>query len=197
MYHEICKTSLLLICVILISGCIAYDAEKAPKALFDTAHGEVFSPNDMTSASFTEFYKMFHEKGFDVGINEEPITSGALSDVDVLVIAGPMKELNKEEISGVKNFVHNGGALLVLVHVSRPVKELLQEFQTTISDNITAEAENLIGSSPQDFFVQDLEDHPITKGVEKIAVFGSWSVTSSEPPEPLHGHQERHGLILT
>ena len=69
----------------------------------------------------------------------------------------------------------------MLTHISPPVNSLAQEFGMSISGNVTAEGENLIESSSQDFFVQDFEDHPITKNIQKIAVYGTWSVTSKEP----------------
>lgn len=36
---------LALLCIILISGCID-DPKKAPKAVFDMGHGEIFSPDN-------------------------------------------------------------------------------------------------------------------------------------------------------
>ena len=171
---------LTLLCIILISGCIA-NPKKAPTAVFDMGHGEIFSPDDGTPSSYTGFYYQFYGKGFDVAVIDTPIISGSLSGADALVAAGPMRDFNEQEILEIKNFVKDGGSLLVLVHIFPPVNALAQEFGISISGNVTAEGENQIKSSPQDFFVRDFEDHPITKGIKQIAVYGTWSVTSKEP----------------
>jgi hypothetical protein len=121
------------------------------------------------------------KNGFDTSINVNPITQDTLSNVNVLVFAGPMKNFDTQEINAIKNFVQNGGNLLILAHISSPLTGLMQEFNITISDFVTSESENLIDLSPQNFFVKDLENHTITKGIKEIAVFGSWSIISKEP----------------
>lgn len=175
------ETLIVLISVILASGCIDSYSETESRAVFDMSHGEIFKPFDETPGSYSEYYKLYQENGFDVSINEKPIAEDALSNAKVLVIAGPMIKFDKLEISVIKNFVQNGGSLLVLAHISSPLTDLMQEFNIVISGFVTSEAENLIGSSSQDFFVQDFENHTITKGIRKIAVFGSWSIISNEP----------------
>lgn len=171
---------LAMLFIILISGCIT-DTKKAPKAIFDMGHGEIFSPDDGTPSSYTGFYYQFYEKGFDMAINDQTINSGSLAGADVLIAAGPMREFGASEIKDITNFVEDGGSLLILTHISSPVNPLAQEFGISVSGNVTAEGENQIKSSPQDFFVMDLEKHNITNEIKKIAVYGTWSVKVKEP----------------
>lgn len=175
------KTLLLLLHIVLISGCITSGPEKAPKALFDMGHGEIFPPNDGRPSSYTGFYYQLYSNGYDVENLDSPITKEVLSGAKVLVAAGPMRDFSIEEITTIKDFVRNGGNLLVLVHIFPPADPLTQEFGIWLSSNITAEAKNVINSSSQDFFIMDFEEHPITLGINKVAVYGTWSVISNEP----------------
>ena len=175
------KILLLLLLFVLISGCITAGPEKAPKALFDMGHGEIFPPNDGKPSSYTGFYYQFYSNGYDVGSLDSPITKEVLSGAKVLVAAGPMRDFSVEEITSIKDFVRKGGNLLILVHIFPPVNALAQEFGISVSSNITAEAKNVINSSSQDFFIMDFEEHPITLGIKKVAVYGTWSVISNEP----------------
>jgi len=171
---------LALLFIILISGCIT-DTKKAPKAIFDMGHGEIFSPDDGSPSSYTGFYYQFYENGFDLAINDQTINSGSLAGADVLIAAGPMKEFSASEIKEITDFVKDGGALLILTHISSPVNPLVQEFGISVSGNVTVEGENQIKSSPQDFVVMDFENHSITKDIKQIAVYGTWSVEAKEP----------------
>jgi hypothetical protein len=174
-------SKLILISVIFVSGCIHPVSEAKSKAVFDISHGEIFPPLGEVTSSYSEFYKQFQTNGFDTSINVNPITQDALSNVNVLVFAGPMTKFDTQEINAINNFVQNGGNLLVLAHISSPLTGLMQEFNITISGSVTSESENLIDSSPQNFFVKDIENHTITKDIKQIAVFGSWSLLSEEP----------------
>lgn len=173
--------TVVLLLVLLVSGCISQYSGKAPKAIFDMSHGEIFPVDEMTQASYTEMYYFFYEMGFDVSINKKPITRDILDDIDVLIIAGPITEFKKDEIISINKFVSNGGCLLLLTHIWSPLNDLVQEFNITISNHITADEENQISTSPQDFFIMELDEHPVTEGVSNIAVFGTWSVISGEP----------------
>jgi hypothetical protein len=172
---------IIMISVILVSGCIYPNYETETRAVFDIYHGEIFPPLGETTSSYSELYKQLQNNGFDTSINVNPITQDALSNVNVLVFVGPMTKFETQEINAIKKFVQNGGNLLVLAHISSPLNGLMQEFNITISGSVTSESENLIDSSPQNFFVKDLENHTITKGIKQIAVFGSWSLQSKEP----------------
>ena len=92
-----------------------------------------------------------------------------------------MKQFSVQEKIDIKNFVRDGGDLLVLVHIFYPVTLLTEEFGIHVSGNITNEAVNLINASSQDFYVLDFEDHPVTGDIKNVSVYGTWSVTSQEP----------------
>lgn len=180
MKHEL--IAILLFVVIITSGCLYnFSSSDTQKAYFDMGHHEIFSPNNGDSSSYTELYYKLQEQGFEVEIVVDSLTSDVLSDADLLVIGGPMIEFSSQEIADIRDFVGDGGNLLVLVHIFPPVNDLIEDFGIVCSTYIVHDTENQIDISPRNFYSLDLETHPITEGVERMAVFGSWSLTSVEP----------------
>lgn len=170
---------IILISLILVSGCIYPVSENQPIAVFDMSKGEIFPPYSETANSYSVFYGLLLKNGFDTIFNENQLNEETLSDVNVLIFAGPMKNFDRQEIDTIRNYVYNGGNLLVLTHISSPLNDLMQVFNITISDYVAAESQNRIIPSSLDFYVKDFENHIITKGISNIAVFGSWSIKSS------------------
>ena len=187
--------AILLLMITLVSGCLYnFDTSGAPKAYFDMAHHEIFSPNNGDPNSYTELYYKLQEQGFDVEVVIDPLTSDVLSDADILVIAGPMRGFSSQEISDIRGFVGDGGNLLVLVHIFPTVNDLIEDFGIVSSTYIVCDSENQVNVSPQDFYLMDVDTHPITEGVESIAVFGSWSLTSFEPARTVAWTSDRAWL---
>ena len=176
------KTILLLFIVILSSGCLyTFNVPDAPKAYFDMGHGERFSPNDGNPRSYTEFYYKLYEQGFDVEIVTSPLTSSVLSNADLLILAGPMDEFSSEEISDIRSFVNEGGNLFLLVRTFDPVNDMIDDFGIVCSSYIGADGKKQKYFSSQNFHLLDTDTHVVTEGIESIAVFGSLSITTSEP----------------
>jgi hypothetical protein len=170
---------IILISVIFASGCITPVSDNQPKAVFDMSKGEIFPPYGETVNSYSIFYGLLLKNGFDTIFNENQLNEETLSDVNVLIFAGPMKKFDPKEIDIIRNYVQNGGNLLVLTHIPSPLVDLMREFNITISDYVAAESQNRIIPSSLDFYVTDFENHTITKGISNFAVFGSWSIKSS------------------
>ena len=86
------------------------------KVLFDNAHKNIGVVNG-TMLQFSEVLRLF---GYQVSMNEEPITSELLNDVDVLILNTPTKDtegvpsnkLTAAEEQAVAEFVRQGGGLL-------------------------------------------------------------------------------------
>lgn len=174
---------ILLFVVIITSGCLyTFSSQDTQKAYFDMGHHEVFSPNNGDPSSYTELYFKLQEQGFEVDVvMDAPLTSDVLSDADLLIIGGPMIEFSSQEIEDIRGFVREGGNLLLLVYIFPPVNDLIEDFGIVSSTYIVYDIENQVNISPRNFYLTDFETHPITDGVERMAVFGSWAFTSSEP----------------
>ncbi|MFQ5427556.1 MAG: hypothetical protein ACE5EZ_01105 [Thermodesulfobacteriota bacterium] len=156
-------------------------AQKATKntsfnVAFDMAHNEIFSPLKDDKLNYSAFYKGFQEAGGKTSVNERLVAPEVLQDLDTYVIAGPASPFITPEIMALQGFVHDGGSLLVLLHISSPVARLTESFGILVSNFVLSEGENLIEGKSQDFFVTDFAPSPVTKGLKKIALFGSWGL---------------------
>ena len=77
------------------------------KVLVSTGHGEPW----VGSGSYSSFYNGL--SGYTFTTHTGPITSQALSDVSVLLISCAGSDFSSMEINTIKNFVSNGGGLLI------------------------------------------------------------------------------------
>lgn len=157
-------------------------AAKAPvKTIFDLSHAEIFSPVKEGDLNYTSFYEGFRKDGGEVGVNKEPVSSKNLARVKTYVIAGPSQGFTKNEITALEKFVSNGGNLLVLLHISGPVAQLTNSFGIIVSNFVIGERSDLIEGKAQDFYVTRFGPHPVTEGLNKIAVYGSWGLMAEDP----------------
>lgn len=173
--------SLTILTMGLISPLPSFSADKAAKkthfnVAFDLAHNEIFSPENDGKLDYSTFYNGFKEAGAKASVNMRLVTPEVLKDLDAYVIAGPASPFITPEAIALQSFVHNGGSLLVLLHISSPVARLTETFGIILSNFVVSEKENTIEGKSQDFFVTDFAPSPVTKGLKKIAVFGTWGL---------------------
>lgn len=150
------------------------------KTVFDLSHKEIFSPVETGPLNYSTFYESMRVPGAEVAVNRGRITAEALKGVDTYIIAGPSAEVGVDEAFALKQFVNNGGNLLVLLHISGPVARLTESFGIIVSNFVIAERENTINGQPQDFYVRRFAAHPVTAGVREVAVFGTWGIKTGE-----------------
>ncbi len=146
------------------------------RVAFDMAHNEIFSPENTGRLHYSSFYNGFKKAGAKASVNTRLVTPAILEGLDAYVIAGPASPLVTPEILALKDFVHEGGSLLVLLHISAPVARLTEAFGIIVSNFVVSEKENTIGGRSQDFYVTDITDSPVTRGLKKIAVYGTWAL---------------------
>ncbi len=150
------------------------------RTVFDGSHSEIFSPVNRGELDYSGFADKFNAAGSTVAINREKITQQTLEGVRSYVIAGPTEELGPHEMAALHSFVSKGGNLLVLLHISSPVARLTESFGILVSNFVLAEQSGNIGGQPQDFHVTRFTDHPVTKGLTKIAVYGTWGLMAEK-----------------
>ncbi len=148
----------------------------ARKTVFDLSHGEIFSPVKDGPLNYSSFYGMIKSSGQDVSVTYEKATKPELEGVKTYIIAGPSRSFSEQEQGVLRDFVKDGGNLLVLMHISRPVAMLTKSFGIIVSNFVISEASDLISNESQDFYVSRFAAHPVTSGLKKIAVFGTWGL---------------------
>jgi len=153
----------------------------AATVVFDAGHTEIFSPVKDGPLNYSSFYAMWKSSGEEVGLNKEPVTAARLSKVRTYIIAGPAQQFTREEVATLEGFVRGGGNLLVLLHISPPVAQLTNAFGILVSNFTIGESEGLIDGKSQDFFVTNFGAHPVSSGLEKIAVYGTWGLMANDP----------------
>ncbi|MFW9893495.1 MAG: hypothetical protein ACFFFO_14910 [Candidatus Thorarchaeota archaeon] len=137
------------------------------KVLFDEAHCALGSAA-FTPGNASLFAWILEEHGYYTDMNfDQPLDSGILSGVDVLILVFPMVALTANEITAVENFVQNGGGLLLVGTDNNPtwkftssnLNALSQTFGITFS---TDTSDSWLGQ------VTDLGTHHLTQDVSSI-----------------------------
>ena len=157
-------------------------AKKAPggRTVFDLSHAEIFSPVQTGPLHYSAFYEGFRQAGENVSVSMVKVTPDSLKGVKTFVFAGPSRELWPDEIEALVKFVRGGGNLLVLLHISSPVARLTEPFGIVVSNFVISQPEDNIAGHSQDFLVTKLRKHPLTNGVKKIAVYGTWGLLTEK-----------------
>ncbi len=125
------------------------------------------------------------------------LSYSTLKNYDVLVVASFVKSYSSSEVEEIKEFVENGGGLLVLGDSDYPCNSISREFDVGFSSETVAIADQnarkeeiveleikklkVQGMPTRDivfpiprmyyFFVEDISDHQITEGIKKITLY--------------------------
>lgn len=150
------------------------------RTVFDLSHAEIFSPVETGPLHYSAFYEGFRKAGEDVSVSMVKVTPESLKGVKTFVFAGPSRDLWPDEIEALVQFVRGGGNLLVLLHISKPVARLTEHFGILVSNFVISQPANNIAGQSQDFLVTKINKHPLTTGVKKIAVYGTWGLMTED-----------------
>lgn len=148
--------------------------------LFDQGHGQLFVIERAGSLDLSTLAGLFRQDGFSVRAMNTPLTDERLADVDALVISGAFVSLTSEESEAVVHFVERGGRLCVMLHVAPPMAPFLARMGVLTSLGVVREERNLIDAKPQNFYVTQLTPHPLVRGLERFAVYGSWALLARD-----------------
>ncbi|WP_056933271.1 DUF4350 domain-containing protein [Thermococcus barophilus] len=83
---------------------------KLVKVLIDSGHNQYYNDEKMSSL----INKIEEELGWKVEINRGTLTSEKLQGYNILIITNPRTDITDEEAQAIKEFVKNGGGLLIL-----------------------------------------------------------------------------------
>jgi hypothetical protein len=172
--------ALLMLMQAFIGGVQADD--KKPTVMFDQGHGQKFLIEKDGDLQLSKLAGLFKNEGYTVKTGTGLISEETLKGVTVLVISGAFAPVSPAEIDTVVRFLDRGGRLSIMLHIPQPVVGLMSRLQIFASNGVILEKENLINNQPKDFFIGKMEQHPITKGIQKFAVHGGWALISD-------GHQ--------
>ncbi|WP_297499836.1 DUF4350 domain-containing protein [Thermococcus sp.] len=81
-----------------------------PKVLIDLSHDQYYLSKYGYQGLVSDIE---NELGWNVEVNLKPLTYDRLKDYDVLILTNPKEPLTSEEIEAIREFVKNGGGLIV------------------------------------------------------------------------------------
>lgn len=157
----------------LVTGCSGANHKSV---VFDLSHKEIFSPRQKTGMSYVDLAQKFTDAGFTTKIQDRKITQESLKTANILVLGGPMTPFSDQELKDIAGFVSDGGKLLVMLHISQPASALVEVFGIQATAVIVRQDIDQIDGSNQNFFASRTENHPLTEGVKKIGLFGTWGL---------------------
>jgi tetratricopeptide (TPR) repeat protein len=123
------------------------------------------------------------------------LSYNTLKDYDVLIIASFTESYSSQEAEAIKKFVENGGSLLLLAEVNYPNNSISRTFDVKFYSETVFIADskydpdeyrrfNLVRNlytkalKMYNFSVQDIRDHPVTKGIDEIYLFQGIPIAS-------------------
>ena len=66
-----------------------------------------------------------------------------------------------------------------MLHIGPPVADLLHRLNTSISNGVICERENIIEDTCANFRVTRLKPHELTKGLREFSIFGGWALLNT------------------
>jgi len=155
---------------------LTVSATAGPIVLFDQSHGQHFLIAQNGPLDLSQFATLFTGEGATLRMSDKQLTTGALADVDILIISGPFVPMTEPEINAIVQFIEKGGRLAVMAHIASPLMPLLHRLEISISSAAIYEQQNILKNNGRDFMVTRLEDHPLTQGLDGFMVYGAWAL---------------------
>jgi len=166
----------VLLLLLLAAALPAAALAASPVILFDEGHGQMFLVEQQGPLQLSGLATLFRQMGCEVRTRRGPLDDVALADVSALVSSGPFAPFVAEEGAAVGRFLERGGHLAVLLHIGPPVAGLLRQLGVSHSNGVLREQRDVLHDQPLDFWVSDLEPHPLFAGIERFALFGGWAL---------------------
>ncbi|MEW5869513.1 MAG: Gldg family protein [Chloroflexota bacterium] len=168
---------------------------------FLTGHGE-YSPTDTGDRAYAQVKRALESKNYSVDLLSLLATNQVPEDAKVVVIAGPRKPLAATEVELLKQYVDNGGTLVVMEEpvvvtdyngADDPLSDYLGEvWGIKLADDMVMDATSQQPYAP---YAAQYGSHAITQKMQRItSVFPTVrSVTVTEAPSGVSAVQ----LVLT
>ncbi|HZV45924.1 MAG TPA: hypothetical protein VFG06_01080 [Thermodesulfovibrionales bacterium] len=169
--------------------------DKKPTVMFDQGHGQKFLIEKEGDLQLSKLSGLFRDEGYIVKTGAGLITDEAVKGISVLVISGAFAPLNAAEIDAIIRFLDAGGKLCIMLHIPQPVAGLLNRLQVYASNGVILGKDNLIENEPKNFLITKMDQHAITKGIQKFAVHGGWALISDSKQGKIIARTGSHAWI--
>ncbi len=186
--------SLAIVSAIMVLT-IATSAVAAPVVLFDESHAQQFLVGKDGPLDLSELAAVYRENGFQVKSSAGLLNGTELSSVDMLILSGPFRPLDKDEVQAVLDFISKGGGLVVMLHIPSPALSLLKQLDVDVANGTLREEGAAIDGNPLYFKVNRLAVHPLFTGLESFSVYGSWALRGAAEHVSILAETSQNGWV--
>lgn len=173
-----------------VGGAIA-----APVVLIDQSHDQRFVIEDEGPLHLSGFAAILKAEGFSAKSSTEVITDDLLKGVDAVVISGPFKNIEPQEVEVLLSFLERGGRLAVMLHIGSPFSELLRRLEVDFTNYVLYEQENIIDNDPRNFQIKALQTNPLFAAMEHFSLYGGWALMNTAPSARLIASTTSKGWV--
>jgi len=138
---------------------------KVVRVLVDASHDQYYNDQRLTGL----INRIKEELGWLVDVNyQKPLTSEVLSKYNILIITNPKTDITEEEAQTIKNWVREGGGLLITGDwyryvYYRSLNRITEEFGIKFNDDELMDEEHNTGRPYYPLVGEFNLEHPITK----------------------------------
>jgi len=157
-----------------------FTRQRAPRVLFDDAHGQRAGNADWTiEGGYSDFADALKERGYTVDKNVSPFVDPLLlSQYDVVVIPEPNEPFRQEEIENLIAFVKSGGGLFLIADHGGADRngngwDAVKIFNTFVESlGFRFDGNDLVVAP-----TKEIVPSPLTEGVEAVGVWNGSTIT--------------------
>jgi len=172
-----------MICVVCATFILwmSTSAVAEPLVLIDQSHDQRFVIEGEGPLQLSAFAAVLKAEGVVVKSSTVAFTDDLLKGVDAVVISGPFKTIEPEEVDCLLRFLERGGRLAVMLHIGSPFADLLRRLEVDFTNYVLFEQVNVIDNDPRNFQVKALETTPLFGGMDHFSLFGGWALMNTAP----------------
>jgi len=165
----------------LLSSVPVASALAAPAILIDQSHDQRFLIENEGPLHLSVFSAILKEEGFSVKSSSATLTDELLKGIDAVVISGPFKNIDPQEVDVLHRFMESGGRLAVMLHIGSPFSDLLQRLDVDFTNYVLYEQESIIDGDPRNFQVKTLNSNLLFEKMDHFSLYGGWALMSTAP----------------
>jgi len=153
----------------------------APAILIDQSHEQRFLIENDEPLQLSSFAAILKAEGFSVKSSSAAFTDDLLKGIDAVVISGPFKNIDPQEVDVLLRFLESGGRLAVMLHIGAPFSDLLQRLEVDFTNYVLSEQEKIIDGDPKNFQVKALNTNLLFESMDHFSLYGGWALMSTAP----------------
>ena len=145
------------------------------KVAFDETHNEIFSTDPNAKYSYSKFASLLKDRGYEVKtLNSSPITTEKLTNCSIFVIPAPTKPFDANEIMAIREFVSNGGNLLLInewggdFRQGSNLNDLSKKFGVVFNNDTVNDPTNNFHNTSSYALIHEFRGHYITKDINEF-----------------------------